>query len=63
MAITDTDTQNTVVCGSEASNKNVVSKAEGNQTPETVRALAILLLILNLNQPSCLGLIKEAVKQ
>lgn len=38
MAITDTDTQNTVVCGSEASNKNVVSKAEGNQTPETVRA-------------------------
>lgn len=37
MAITDTDTQNTVVCGSEASNKNVVSKAEGNQTPETVR--------------------------
>lgn len=36
MAITDTDTQNTVVCGSEASNKNVVSKAEGNQTPETV---------------------------
>lgn len=37
MAITDTDTQNTVVCGSEASNKNVVSKAEGNQNPETVR--------------------------
>lgn len=40
MAITDTDTQNTVVCGSEASNKNVVSKAEGNQTPETVRAFS-----------------------
>ena len=40
MAITDTDTQNTVVCGSEASNKNVVSKAEGNQTPETVRAIS-----------------------
>ena len=40
MAITDTDTQNTVVCGSEASNKNVVSKAEGNQTPETVRAVS-----------------------
>ena len=40
MAITDTDTQNTVVCGSEASNKNVVSKAEGNQTPETVRTFS-----------------------
>lgn len=40
MAITDTDTQNTVVCGSEASNKNVVSKAEGNQTPETVHAFS-----------------------
>lgn len=40
MAITDTDTQNTVVCGSEASNKNVVSKAEGNQTSETVRAFS-----------------------
>lgn len=40
MAITDTDTQNTVVCGSEASNKNVVSKAEGDQTPETVRAFS-----------------------
>lgn len=40
MAITDTDTQNTVVCGSEASNKNVVSKAEGNQTPETVCAFS-----------------------
>lgn len=40
MAITDTDTQNTVVCGSEASNKNVVSKAEGNQTAETVRAFS-----------------------
>lgn len=40
MAITDTDTQNTVVCGSEASNKNVVSKAEGNQTRETVRAFS-----------------------
>lgn len=40
MAITDTDTQNTVVCGSEASNKNVVSKAEDNQTPETVRAFS-----------------------
>lgn len=40
MAITDTDTQNTVVCCSEASNKNVVSKAEGNQTHETVRAFS-----------------------
>ena len=44
MAITDTDTQNTVVCGSEASNKNVVSKAEGNQTPENVRAFSDFLV-------------------
>ncbi len=40
MAITDTDTQKTVVCGSEASTENVVSKAEGNRTPETVRAFS-----------------------
>ena len=44
MAITDTDTQNTVVCGSEASNKNVVSKAEGNQTPENIRAFSDFLV-------------------
>ena len=44
MAITDTDTQNTVVCGSEASNKNVVSNAEGNQTPENVRAFSDFLV-------------------
>ena len=35
MAITDTDTQNTVVCGSEASNKNVVTTAM-NAHPEVV---------------------------
>lgn len=40
MAITDTDTQKTVVCGSEASTENVVSKAEGNRTPENVRAFS-----------------------
>lgn len=40
MAITDTDTQNTVVCGSEASNKNVVSKAEGSKASETVQAFS-----------------------
>lgn len=50
MAITDTDTQNTVVCGSEASNKNVVSKAEGNQTPETVRAFSDF--VVNQSEPT-----------
>lgn len=40
MAITDTDTQNTVVCGSEASNKNVVSKAEGKEVPGKVQAFS-----------------------
>lgn len=40
MAITDTDTQNTVVCGSEASTENVVSKAEGAKAPEKVYAFS-----------------------
>lgn len=52
MAITDTDTQNTVVCGSEASNKNVVSKAEGNQTPETVRAFSDFVVINPESEPT-----------
>ena len=40
MAITDTDTQNTVVYGSEASNKNVVSKVNGDKTSEKVQAFS-----------------------
>ena len=52
MAITDTDTQNTVVCGSEASNKNVVSKAEGNQTPETVRAFSDFVVVNPESEPT-----------
>ena len=40
MAITDTDTQKTVVCGSEASNKNVVSKVNGDKTSEKVQAFS-----------------------
>lgn len=52
MAITDTDTQNTVVCGSEASNKNVLSKAEGNQTPETVRAFSDFVVVNPESEPT-----------
>lgn len=52
MAITDTDTQNTVVCGSEASNKNVVSKAEGNQTQETVRAFSDFVVVNPESEPT-----------
>lgn len=52
MAITDTDTQNTVVCGSKASNKNVVSKAEGNQTPETVRAFSDFVVVNPESEPT-----------
>lgn len=52
MAITDTDTQNTVVCCSEASNKNVVSKAEGNQTPETVRAFSDFVVVNPESEPT-----------
>lgn len=40
MAITDTDTQNTVVCGSEASTENVVSKVNGDKTSEKVQAFS-----------------------
>ncbi len=40
MAITDTDTQNTVVCGSEASKKNVVSKVNGDKASEKVQAFS-----------------------
>lgn len=38
MAITDTDTQSTVVCGSEASNKSVVNTADGEEVPDRVQA-------------------------
>lgn len=40
MAITDTDTQNTVVCGSEASTENVVSKVNGDKAFEKVQAFS-----------------------
>lgn len=40
MAITDTDTQNTVVCGSEASTENVVSKVNGDKASEKVQAFS-----------------------
>lgn len=40
MAITDTDTQKTVVCGSEASNKNVVSKVNGDKASVKVKAFS-----------------------
>lgn len=40
MAITDTDTQNTVVCGSNAGDGNVVNKADGTNAPEKVQAFS-----------------------
>lgn len=40
MAITDTDTQNTVVCGSKASTDNVVNKADGTEARDTVQAFS-----------------------
>lgn len=40
MAITDTDTQSTVVCGSEASNKSVVNTADGEEVPDRVQAFS-----------------------
>ena len=38
MAITDTDTQNTVVCGSNAGDGNVVNEADGTKVAEEVHA-------------------------
>lgn len=40
MAITDTDTQNTVVCGSNASEGNVVNTADGKEVPDRVQAFS-----------------------
>lgn len=40
MAITDTDTQNTVVCGSNASEGNVVNAAGGKEVPDKVQAFS-----------------------
>lgn len=40
MAITDTDTQNTVVCGSKVSTVNVVNTADGKVVPEKVHAFS-----------------------
>lgn len=40
MAITDTDTQNTVVCGSKAGDGNVVNKADGTEACDMVQAFS-----------------------
>lgn len=40
MAITDTDTQNTVVCGSKGSTDNVVNTADGEEVPDKVQAFS-----------------------
>lgn len=40
MAITDTDTQNTVVCGSKGSTDNVVNNADGTEARDTVQAFS-----------------------
>lgn len=44
MAITDTDTQNTVVCGSNACDGNVVNEANGSEVPEEVHAFSEFLV-------------------
>lgn len=44
MAITDTDTQNTVVCGSNAGDGNVVNEADGSEVPEEVHAFSEFLV-------------------
>ena len=40
MAITDTDTQKTVVCGSKESTENVVNEVGGTKVPENVKAFS-----------------------
>lgn len=44
MAITDTDTQETVVCGSEASSDNVVNRADSEVAREDVHAFSEFLV-------------------
>ena len=44
MAITDTDTQNTVVCGSNAGDGNVVNEADGSEVPGEVHAFSEFLV-------------------
>lgn len=44
MAITDTDTQKTVVCGSKASSENVVNKVNGDKASEKVYAFSDFLV-------------------
>lgn len=44
MAITDTDTQKTVVCGSKASSVNVVNKVNGDKASEKVYAFSDFLV-------------------
>lgn len=44
MAITDTDTQKTVVCGSKGSTDNVVNTADGKEVPEKVQAFSDFLV-------------------
>lgn len=44
MAITDTDTQETVVCGSNAGDGNVVNEADGSEVPEEVHAFSEFLV-------------------
>lgn len=44
MAITDTDTQKTVVCGSKGSTDNVVNTADGKEVPEKVYAFSDFLV-------------------
>lgn len=40
MAITDTDTQNTVVCGTNAGDGSVVNTADGKEVPDKVQAFS-----------------------
>lgn len=44
MAITDTDTQSTVVCGSKESTGNVVNEVGGKEVPEKVQAFSDFLV-------------------
>lgn len=44
MAITDTDTQSTVVCGSKESTGNVVNEVGGKEVPENVQAFSDFLV-------------------
>lgn len=59
MAITDTDTQNTVVCGSKAGSDNVVNNSDGSKAREDVHAFNEFVVSSEESMPTELFQVKK----